>query len=271
MPELPEVETIVKDLAPKIVGKKIINVYSDTKSKAQAIKIQKHLKNKNITSLTRYGKYIFFQIQKDFFLIAHLRMTGKFVYPADDKNQSAHQRITFILDNGKKLAFCDVRRFGTFEIFLKKEYFLQEKKLGVDALSDKFQFSLFFNLLKLSNSPIKNFLLNQQKIAGIGNIYACEILYKSKIFPYQKASTLTKQQAKKLFKDIQTILKLAIKKAGTSISDYTRIDEKTGEFQKFLKVYQRKGEKCFICKEKIQKDSFSRSTYYCPSCQIKTE
>ena len=269
MPELPEVETIVRDLSPKVVGKKIIAISSDLKYKAQALRLQKYLNNKKITSLTRYGKYIFFQIQKELFFIVHLRMTGKFVYPADDKKKADHQRITFILNNGKNLAFCDVRRFGTMEIFIKKEEFLQAKKLGMDALSKNFQFNFFFDLLQSSNSLIKNFLLNQQKIAGIGNIYACEILYKSKISPYQKTSTLTKNQAKELFKNIQTILKLAIKKAGTSISDYTRIDEKTGEFQNFLKVYQRKGEICVVCKNKIQKDNSNRSTYYCPSCQIK--
>ena len=267
MPELPEVETIVRSLQAVLVGKKITTIYEIRKGILQdsVEELQKIFLKKQILQIFRHGKYILFDFEGDYFLVAHLRMTGKFIYPS--KKQSIHDRVVFVFEDKQKLAFNDVRCFGTIEKFLKKNSFICKKKLGIDALAQTLSAAVFYNKLRSKKKSIKKYLMDQSQIAGIGNIYACEILYKSSISPFRLTNSLNLQEVDKLLINIRKILTLAISYNGTSISDYRRVDGKTGEFQNFLLVYGKNGQKCTLCKEPIQKEKGQQSTYYCPTCQ----
>lgn len=265
MPELPEVETVVKDLQSLVQNKKITAIYEYRKNifKQPLQKLENFFLQKKILDVFRYGKYILFDIQGDYFLATHLRMTGKFIFPAIAKNP--YYRVAFILDNSKRLAFHDVRCFGTIEIIAKKDSFVAVKKLGVDAL--KIQHKKLFVLLKNKKKKLKNFLIDQQQIAGIGNIYACEILHRCGLSPFRLTNSLNEQEVQHLSKNIKKILKLAIVCNGTSISDYQRVDNKTGKFQNFLMVYKKQGCPCQTCGQKIERKKEAQSTFYCPNCQ----
>jgi formamidopyrimidine-DNA glycosylase len=267
MPELPEVETVVRELQEKLVGKKITAIIELRKNILQSPleDFQKKFHSKKILKIFRYGKYIFFDIFGDYFLIVHLRMTGKLIYPATSKNP--YNRVLFVINKTQNLAFNDVRCFGTIDVFPKNKSFIKHKKLGIDALDKRLTTKVFFSMLQNKKRILKNFLLDQSEVAGIGNIYVCEILYKAQISPFCATNSLSHLAAKKLLAHTKKILKLAICHNGTSISDYRRIDNKTGEFQNFLQVYGKQGQKCATCSKKIQRKKQSQSTYYCPHCQ----
>ena len=268
MPELPEVETIVNELQKTLVGKKItsIGVYRENILQNPVADFKKKILQKKIMAISRYGKYIFFQFQKNCFFAAHLRMTGKFIFPANKK--SPHHRVIFVLDKNQNLAFHDIRCFGSIEILEKKTDFITYKKLGIDALDKKLNDSFFFSMLINKKKNLKNFLIDQSLITGIGNIYACEILFKTKLSPFCKSNSLNKKKAKLLLENIQNILKTAIHYNGTSISNYRRVDNKTGEFQNFLQVYGKEKKPCPNCGQKImRKKNTGQSTYYCKNCQ----
>ena len=195
-------------------------------------------------------------------------MSGKFIYPAQ-KKPALHDRVLFELNDKTLLSYNDVRCFGTMELLEKRLVFSEIKKLGLDALDSGWTKENFYQKMHNKKISVKDFLLEQSQIAGIGNIYACEILFDSKISPLKMSNKVSKKEAEKILQSINFILLLAIKKNGTSISDYRGIDNKTGEFQNFLKVYGKKNTPCFDCGKTIQKiKQRQRSTYYCPSCQI---
>ena len=280
MPELPEVQTIVSDLSKNILDKKIINL------KIILAKITKNnikiLKNKKFTKIIRRGKYIFIKIENDDYLAIHLRMTGQLIYKknhtviagghSENKNNfilpSKHTHVVISFEDKSTLYYNDQRQFGYLEIINDKqlkEYFL---KLGIEPLSKKFDLDFFSNLMENKKQNIKAFLLNQKYIAGIGNIYADEILFKSKVKPTRNIKSLQKKEIKNLFHAIKSILKKAIEKRGTTFNNYVDAKGNKGEFLNFLKVYNREGEKCSRCENIIIKNKIaSRGTNYCNVCQ----
>ena len=265
MPELPEVETIKRDLEEIIIGKEIkeIKIFLP---RAFVNQSNQDIYGK-IESISRIGKYLLIDIKNKSTLIIHLRMTGKLIYVENSENLPLkHVSVIFFFSGNDGLLFNDVRTFGKIEVIPYKTPLSTLKKIGIDALAKKFTFSYFSIICTAKKIPIKNLLLDQTKIAGIGNIYAQEILFYAKINPERKANTLSKSELKRIYKNIFIILNLAIKHNGTSISDFRRVDDKTGEFQNFLKVYGKKV--CPECGGNLKKiKQGGRTTTYCACCQ----
>lgn len=277
MPELPEVQTVVNDLQ-RITGDTITGFHTDWKRAISTISpavLEKKIKGKKIISVRRLSKFIVLDLSSKESLLLHLRMTGKLLLNAqvsminDQKNANKHLHHKFFLKNNKILEFHDIRKFGTIKLVPTSEVALENFNLGVEPLSHDFNASTLSSLLtRRGNKPIKNLLLDQTLIAGIGNIYASEILFDSKIAPSKKAGDLNVKEIKCLHKSIKKILKKAIKMRGTSVSDYRDGNGKKGSFQKVLRVYKKHGQKCVRCGTIIAKSIIGqRSTFYCPRCQ----
>jgi len=253
MPELPEVETIKRDLELLVLNKTIVETL---------VLLEKSLLNPmnikiegKIIKIQRIGKYIIIYFE-NFYLLIHLRMTGKLIYFNNSQDIiHKHTRIIFKFADSSVLIFNDIRTFGRIECGSGS---IHLEKLGIDALDIK-------NIIS-SKKPIKLHLLNQSEIAGIGNIYAQEILFSAKISPLRLTQTLTNTEKELLITKIKDILHEAIKENGTTISDYRRIDNKSGNFQNFLKVYGKVS--CPICEKKLTIiKQAGRTTRYCDSCQ----
>ena len=264
MPELPEVETIRKDLEKVILSKKISN---------HKILLKRTFHNEKkidfygkIADISRVGKYLVISIEKKCKLLIHLRMTGKLIYiNKNDVYDQKHVKVIFYFSGGDAIIFHDVRTFGIIEVLPMSINIQEYKKIGCDALSHDFHENYLKHICD-RKIPIKNLLLDQSVIAGIGNIYAQEILFMAKISPIRIANTLSVQEIKKIIKHTKKILNLALIHNGTSISDFRRVDDKTGEFQNFLKVYGKAV--CPICDNKlIIIKQGGRTTRYCDICQ----
>jgi len=284
MPELPEVQTIVGDLEQKIKGDTIVGFWSDWR-KAIRMPLRRFtagIKNKKILKAERIGKYIALKLSGDKILLIHLKMTGHLLvkkeklkvksqgkdYFADRVNQYIHH--IFYLKSGRTLEFSDVRKFGKI-ILVDADRMgdLPEiKKLGVDALNKNLTFQKLEDILKKKKTPIKQLLMDQQEIAGIGNIYASEILHTAGILPDRLASELNLNEKKRIYAAIKKILEKAIELRGTSDSDYRDTSGAPGKFQEILKVYRRAGKKCRKCDTIIQRSVIGqRSSFFCPQCQ----
>jgi len=289
VPELPEVETVANNLAKKITSKLCTKILIHDKKLPNCAFQNSELK---IISVSRFGKEILLNFlnlksRKHLYLLIHLRMSGRLLYNSENNltktlnqsesylehkiiriksnNYSKHIRATFKFKNSE-MYFFDVRRFGTFK-WLDQAPTLPENV--VDPIQGKLTIkNLLLLLEKSKNAAIKQFLLRQDRIVGIGNIYASEILHKSEIHPERKCSSLTLEEKKNLVKNIPAILTKAIKYNGTTFSDFQLEDSSTGEFQNFLKVYGKENESCKKCKSSILKITQNqRSTFFCPNCQ----
>ena len=274
MPELPEVQTVVSGLNDILKGKTIKNtiIYDDTViGYPDNDKFIELSENKKIQSLDRRGKYIIINfVNSQYRLIIHLRMSGKLLYKERNENRDKHTHVVFEFEDNTDLRFNNVRKFG--RMYIVNNNSLNEAgnliNLGVEPLSNEFTVELFKKMLNNRKAMIKPLLMNQEFIAGIGNIYADEALFLSGIRPDRKSNELTDKEIKDLHKQIIKILKKGIKMGGTSISDYVNALGKTGDFQHELNVYNHEGKECVKCGEKIQKEKFSgRSARFCPNCQ----
>ncbi|MFH1508709.1 MAG: bifunctional DNA-formamidopyrimidine glycosylase/DNA-(apurinic or apyrimidinic site) lyase [bacterium] len=286
MPELPEVETIRRDLNKKIVGKNI----SDIKVRKNKMVIGStksfiaSLKGRKFTKIDRRGKLMIFNLdKKDLFLLAHLKMTGQLIFKKKNQitagghsgsetnlelpNKFSHIIITF--SDKSQLFFNDMRQFGYMKLVNEKDKDLALTKFGLEPLTKNFQFKDFGKVFKNKKSSLKAVLLNQKLIAGLGNIYVDEICFRAKVLPTKKVYRISQKKITELFKATNYIIKKAIQKRGTTFNDYVDADGKTGNFIKYLKVYQRAGETCLRCKKvKIKKvKSAGRGTHLCPYCQ----
>ena len=273
MPELPEVENVVLGLK-KLIKNYIINsvvvkedniiAYPDSESFSQQIK------DKEIIDIFRRGKYLLFKLSQGKTMVIHLRMTGKLLVKPSSEPIQKHTHVIFKLNNNMDLRFNNVRKFG--RVYLidsdERENAGGLADLGPEPLSDNFTFDKFKNLFEGRTGRIKPLLLNQRFIAGLGNIYTDEALFRSRIHPLRKADTLTEDELKDLYNAIREVLKLGIKYNGTSFSDYVNALGEKGSFQAELLVYQREGENCPNCKtEIVRKKVGGRSSFYCPKCQ----
>ena len=285
MPELPEVEIVKKSLS-KIVNKsKIIDVKIKNKNLRYKIPkvFRKDLLNEKIIKISRRSKYLLFYLNKKILLL-HLGMTGKLlILKKNNEIQKTsfyynlnilhkHNHVYFVLDNGIVLIYNDVRRFGFFKIFkttkIQKIPFIS--KLGLEPLSKFFNLKYVEKFIQNKKINIKNLLMNQTFVSGLGNIYVNEVLFMSKIHPLRISQTLDKLELKILILNIKSILKLAISKGGSSIKDFKNTSGKSGTFQQFFKVYGMENKKCsrFSCTGKIKKISISsRSSFFCNTCQ----
>lgn len=292
MPELPEVETIVKDLNKFVLGRKIEGVWSDWKKivKKPSFNIfQKEIIGKKIQKIHRRGKNIIFELSNGKVLLAHQKMTGHFLFgkwkllngkwvsqiPGPLKDDSMNQFLHFIffLDNGFQLALSDIRKFAKMELWDFKDFHLNH--LGPEPLLKDFTFIVFKEVFskktkngKINNTKIKQALMDQAKVAGIGNIYADEILWEAQVNPETKIAELNEKQLRSIFTAIKKILKKSLKLGGTSISDFRKLSGEKGRFAETRKAYKRKGEPCARCNNKIKRIVVAqRGTYFCPKCQ----
>ena len=286
MPELPEVEIIRQSLHKKIKKKSIKKVIIRNRNLRFKIPInfENYLKNKKIIKVARFSKYLILHFSKGDFCLIHLGMSGT-IHIINKKNKfkltntsfyhspflpKKHNHVEILFDNFK-LVYNDPRRFGFFELIknnsdLKKRFQL----LGPEPFSDSFNLKYVVNFLKEKNKDIKSFLLDQKFVSGIGNIYASEILYSSKINPFKKAKDLKISDCKKIILNSKKILIMAIVKGGSSIRDFKDISGVKGGFQKEFKVYQQEGTICKRqgCNGVIKKNILmNRSTFFCVSCQ----
>jgi len=287
MPELPEIEIVKRSLFKMINKAKIIDIKIKNKNLRYKIPhaFSKSLIGEKILNISRRSKYLIFNFKKKL-LLAHLGMTGKLLiirnrdkvlfktsFYYDLNILKKHNHIYFILNNDLILIYNDVRRFGFFKLYnytqLNKITFLN--KLGFEPLSKKFSLKYFKKFIKSRNKNIKNLLMDQTFVCGLGNIYVNEALFKSKIKPLRKCSSLSIYEIKNLILSIKNILKFSISKGGSSIKDFQNAHGKSGNFQEFFHVYGKKNKNCsrISCNGKIKKIVISnRSSFYCSKCQI---
>lgn len=245
MPELPEVETIRRQLARKIVGRK--------------------LQGKKITGVRRRAKLLIIHFADGSSLLLHLKLTGQLVF---NGRSGPYTRHIFKFDDGARLIFNDVRNFGWFKIVKnQKEAKKELQNFGPEALEIDFE-TFKAILAKRPNAKIKPLLMDQKVIAGIGNIYSDEILYRARVRPLRRVRTLRQEEIRRIFRNIAKVLKDAIKHRGSSVEYYLDAFGKEGEFEKYHRVYQREGEKCQVCAKEIKRVKIGgRSSHYCPKCQ----
>ena len=268
MPELPEVETTVKSLNI-LKNKKVINVDIYAKKLRYIVPHLdlKNIINYKITNLRRIAKYVLIDFENRKSVIIHLGMSGRLKIVKPNVILNKHDHLVFKFNN-LKLIFNDPRRFGFVDIVNSNKInnISYIKRLGIDALDNKLSEDYLFNKFKNSQVLIKQLLLNQYIVAGIGNIYACEILYDAKISPLRKGRSLKKSQIGTILKSSRKILRKAIKYGGSSINDYVSPDGILGNFQKNFKVYGRAGYKIKGCEIK-KVVLHGRSTFFCPDIQ----
>ncbi len=273
MPELPEVECIVRDLKEYVRGKKIIGVFFTYYKMLQDISPEAfdgEIRGEVIRDIKRRGKYILFFLSNDKILEVHLRMTGRLHYYSSPVDPEKYTGAVFYFEGGDELHYLDIRKFGTFRVYEKQVLFKSKPYLqGLDPLLDNFSLDSFSEMLKRNpGRMIKAFLLDQKFIAGMGNIYTDETLFRAGIDPERKVKSLSLEEIDRLFVSLLSTLKEGIDCRGTSTSDYRDIWGQKGEFQQRLKVYRRKGSNCLQCGGAIQRKVVAgRGTYFCPVCQ----
>lgn len=289
MPELPEVETTVKDLNKKIKGLKIQNVWTDWTKTIKTPKgfdnFKKEIIGETIKKTERRGKNILLRLTNNKTLLIHQKLTGHLLVgkwrligekwkplikgPLEEKiNDYIH--LMFYLSNNKMLGLSDLRKFGKALVVDNKDLERLEdiKNLGPEPLAKNFSFKRFKETLENKKGRIKQVLMNQSIIAGIGNIYSDEILFEAKIHPLKEVQKLKQEEMKKIYQAMKKILLRAILLRGDSMSDYRDIAGKKGRYQDIQKVYQRGGEKCYHCEAIVKRIKISgRSAHFCPACQ----
>ena len=287
MPELPEVEVVRKSLNQKIKNKEIKKVLVRNKNLRFKVPadFKNFLKNKKVTNVSRFSKYLILCLDKKSFCLIHLGMSGT-IHLINFKKKDIFTNTSFynspllpkkhnhieIFFKDFKLIYNDPRRFGFFQILknddqLKKRF----KHLGPEPFQSEFSLRYLHNFFKGKEKNIKSFLIDQSFVSGIGNIYASEILFLSKIYPLKKAKLLSDNDCKKIISNSKKILLDAIKRGGSSIKNFKDSNGINGNFQKEFNVYQREGEKCkkSSCTGMIKKVFISnRSTFFCDNCQI---
>ena len=270
MPELPEVETIVRGLERAIVGKKIARAEVRLARSVVApdgLVFVRAVAGERIAGVTRRGKYAVIELESGRLLVTSLRMTGRLVVASNGEPEWPATHVVLRFGDGTRLRFSDVRTFGRMRLVPAGEAW--DRELGIEPLGSGFTQDSFIGMLSGRTTPIKAFLLDQRHIAGIGNIYACEALWEARIRPSRPAGTLTRPAASRLHRAIVDVLRRAIDKRGTSVDDYVDADGLQGGFQNDLSVYGRNGRLCRRCgKSRVVRTVLAqRGTWWCRRCQ----
>ena len=287
MPELPEVEVVRRSLNEFITGLKIskVSIYNKNLRYKISKKLKKSIQGQKITSILRRGKFLLFELKNKNFILLHLGMTGKiFIKRKSDKTTiftdyyfekniiKKHNHLGIKFNNSIDLIYNDIRKFGFIKILSHKmlEFNKHISKLGPEPLSPKFNFNYMRQRSKNKKINIKNFLMDQKCISGLGNIYANEILFISSINPKKNTNKLSDREIIKIVSNTKKILKKAIQLGGSSIKDFNGVSGNKGLFQQKFKVYDRANKSCLKaeCEGSIKKIYVSnRSTFYCEKCQ----
>ena len=287
MPELPEVETVRRGLAPVMEGARIAKVEVRHRGLRWPIAkdFEKRLEGMSIEGLGRRAKYLLADLSSGDVLLMHLGMSGSFrvgkdarpgVYYHERSKSTAHDHVVFHMANGATVTFNDPRRFGSMKL-VPRAKLAQEpllRALGPEPLGNEFDAAMLAKACLGKKTSLKAALSDQRVVAGLGNIYVCEALFRARLSPKRRASTIAdrhgkpNERAEKLVDAIRTVLKDAIEAGGSSLRDHRRADGSLGDFQHNFQVYDREGEPCPNCKGKIRRIvQAGRSTFYCPSCQ----
>ncbi len=282
MPELPEVETIRRGLEKEVIGKRIVKIQIKNYLLIKNISVHEfssRLKGSSIKNIKRRGKFFIFVLAPRDNLIIHLGMSGIILYRDDPEKTKAlpfskikenHNHIIFFFEDNSRMIYNDVRRFGKIWLLKNGKTLPCIESLGFEPLGYKFTFESFYGLLQKNKKNIKSFLMNQKNIAGIGNIYANEILFLSGIHPLRKSNSLTFNEAKKIYLNTRNILRQAIELGGTTMNDESYLDSggKKGSFGETIMVYGKKGRNCPLCEKPLEIIKIdNRSTFLCPGCQ----
>ena len=275
MPELPEVETIRRQLAPHMEGLVLQELeVLDPRwcGPAHPDEVADAALGRRIERVSRRGKYLLVELADEVTLVMHLRMTGTLLLVAEGEDYAGrpHLRARLQLDDGSRVLFCDQRRFGTGEVLLGadtvEEYFAS--RLGVEPLSPAFTSDALRALARNRKAPVKAFLLTQERVAGVGNIYADEALFRARLHPLKPVGTLRRGQIASLRDAVVESLEAGIDARGATIDDFRHADGARGSFQDRFLVHRREGEPCPRCGSTIRKlRAAGRGTYVCPRCQ----
>jgi formamidopyrimidine-DNA glycosylase len=271
MPELPEVETIRRQLAPYVEGRTIesVEILDARWTRPESpVDVERELRGAAVLQLTRSGKYLCWALSGDRYLLTHLRMTGALLI--DPPLEPVHTRVRFRLDGGRRLVYIDPRRFGTGHLLhgvaLRDAYLA--RRIGIEPFTPAFTTEQLFRLTRGRRAPIKSFVLDQRRIAGVGNIYADEALFRAGIHPLRQAGRLTRPQLDRLRGGIEDALRAGIDAKGASIDDFRHVDGARGSFQDRFLIHRRAGESCPRCGAMVRKLVVGgRGTYVCERCQ----
>jgi formamidopyrimidine-DNA glycosylase len=267
VPELPEVETIARDLAPLLRGRRILSLRAARKPPVfdAASLPSRTIARRTIHGVARAGKFIVLEFGEDLRLAVHLRMTGNLLYHASGE-AVPYTRATFDLDNGAHLIFADARKFGRLRVFRGDAHIALG--VGIDPFDKALDARSLGVLSRGRRTAVKVWLLDQKRLAGVGNIYACESLYHAGLRPKKRVGKLSLEERDRLLVSLRRVLRQAIRHRGSSVDDYVDAEGKEGEFQKQLAVYGRAGMPCRRCGTPIRRIVLAqRGTFYCPVCQ----
>jgi len=271
VPELPEVETVARSLRRIIIDQTIrdVDIHNSDRIHPQKRRFAEILSGTIVTGIKRRGKNILIELSNEYTLWVHLKMTGHFDYRPSSEPVEKHDHIVFHLaDNGHNLRYNDYRRFGRLRLFPTAQIMRQKglADLGPEPL--EISSNDFLRRMKSSQRMIKPALLDQTFLAGLGNIYTDEALFRSRIHPRRRTDSLSSHKIEELHGHIQDILRRAIRLMGTSVDTFTGLDGRPGRYQKYLLIYGREGEPCSRCERPIRREKIgSRSAHYCPYCQ----
>ena len=271
MPELAEVRTVKKSLKSKLIGRKITDIIYryDGIIKSDKDEFKKILIGKKITDIDNYGKWLYIKLGS-YTILSHLRMEGKYYIKPTEEEYEKHEHIIFKLDNNMDLRYKDTRKFGIM-ILVKTEDIDKVKeieKLGIEPDDSKLTNTYIYNKIHDSNKPIKELLLDQTIINGLGNIYVDEVLFASRIMPTRLGKEVTLEECERIKNEGSRIIKKATECGGTTIRSYTSSLGVEGTYQNYLLVHTKVKEKCMMCGNTIKKIKVGgRGTYYCDKCQ----
>lgn len=272
MPELPEAETIVRGLRPRIVGRTIedVDVVHADVLRVPPDELGDCVTGRRIDEVERRGKNVVLRLSGEERVVVNLGMTGKLIPREADHDEPppTHPAVVFHFENGGRLIFDDTRRFGAVECLDADGWRAFDERLGVEPLSRRFTARLLGDLLSRSRSPLRSWLLDQGRVAGVGNIYALEALWRAGLHPRLPARDVDEEGARRLHRALRTVLRRAVDAGGTTIRDYRDADGGTGEYVRRLAVYGREGEPCSRCRAEVERLVFgNRSAFLCPRCQ----
>lgn len=275
MPELPEVEVICRGIRPFLIGRTVTRVEWSGKRLRHPVPIdaiQQETFNQTITMVERRAKFLQISLQSGAMLVIHLGMTGNLGIFSPSAKRAKHDHVLWTLDNATELRYNDSRRFGSIRLLTPGEVANREvtifKTTGPEPFSDQFSAEYLHRLAKDKSLAVKLFIMTNQNVAGIGNIYANESLFSAGIRPNRKAQTLTRKEWDRLVIEIRRVLSHAIECGGSTISDFLNASQERGYFQINFKVYGREGKTCTCCSATIEKLKLGgRASYFCPHCQ----
>ena len=273
MPELPEVETVRRRLAPVLEGRTLVDVeITDPRltRPLDPVEVARELKGERVALVDRRGKYLIVRFESGRALLVHLRMTGSLLHGAAGQlPDDPHRRAVARLDDGSDVAYRDVRRFGTWLLLEPSEVDAYvDERVGREPLAATYKVKHLADELATRRAPVKAAILDQRTVAGVGNIYADEALWRAQIHPLTPAEVLGPEEVKALHRGIRQALQAGLRRQGSTLRDYRLPDGGTGSAQHEFKVYGRGGEPCDRCGTPIDKIRVAgRGTWYCPSCQ----